>query len=567
MIAPSLPYASITQHMLLKLWNRHHHSEPPAKGALPILDAGTLLQPHQSLLHTIRQLVGVPRAHWDTLYGTVFEAYALFVQQLPASEAHHHAGPSGMLRHGLEVVREVLKLRRGRLLPPGAAAERLVTCHDLWTYATATAALLHDLGKPVTDQWVRLYDKQDRQLGRWNPWNGPMSGQAAWYRVEFVRERRYRLHEQVPPLLVHFVLPPRGLNWLASDVEVFRAWLATIGGNAEQAGVIGELVQQADGVSVASDLAGAPASMPTARRKPLAIRLLTGLRHLLDQGELPLNRPGAAGWRTEDELWLVSKRVLDTLREQLHRAGQDGVPTRNDRLMDELQQHDLLRPNGDRAVWTVRVIDGDWSQQLTVLCFPVSVLWPEVDARPPLFTGMVKPVVTEDHVEAPVAQMDGSAANTTSRTAPDPSSVSATTVNGTTSNISDDLPSSDPQVFEMADELDPGRRFLAWLKDGLAAGRLPINTVHARVHTVTEGLLLVSPGIFKDFDRDDWTRVQKRFQKLKLHRRTAQGTNVWTYQVKGERRQSRINGLLIGEPETALGLRLPPANAHLRFKE
>ena len=79
-----------------------------------------------------------------------------------------------------------------------------------------------------------------------------------------------------------------------------------------------------------------------------------------------------------------------------------------------------------------------------------------------------------------------------------------------------------------------------------------------------EGLLLISPRIFKDFDSNDWTQVQKRFQKLKLHRKTAQGTNIFTYAVKGERRQSRIKAMLIPEPERVFpGIELPPPNSHL----
>ncbi len=96
---------------------------------------------------------------------------------------------------------------------------------------------------------------------------------------------------------------------------------------------------------------------------------------------------------------------------------------------------------------------------------------------------------------------------------------------------------------------------------------LAINTVNARVHTVPEGLLLVSPGIFKDFDRENWSLAQKRFQKLKLHKRTPQATNIWSYQVKGDRKHSRINGILIPEPQQALGLQLPPPNPHLSRKE
>lgn len=586
---------------LLKFWSGTRHSELPTEGTLPVLDADTLLKPHRSSLNTIRQLVGVPQAHWDELYAAAFEAYALFVQQLPASEAHHHAGPGGMLTHGLEVVREALKLRRGRLLPSGAAAEEMVTLQDLWTYATATASLLHDLGKPVTDLRVQLYNENEQALGPWVPWGGPMYGDATWYRVEFVRDRRYRFHERVPPLLVHFILPRQGLSWLASDPEVLQAWLATISGDGEQSGIIGELVHQADGLSVTSDLAGTPASMPTARRKSLSMRLLTGLRYLLDQGDLPLNRPGAGGWRSEEDLWLVSKRALDILREHLHHEGQEGVPTRNDRLMDELQQHGILRPNGDRAIWIVRVVDGDWSQQLTVLRFPVHTLWPEPDARPPVFAGTVMPINTtssavennevDEVTSHAAAALHDRPAQIIEQVKHPPSQTTrhgvetedAASMRESTSSVSAfDTPSSDSydssshtadhvsfshsRETDSIDEVDPGRRFLAWIKEGLSSGRLPINTVNARIHTVSEGLMLVSPGIFKDYDRENWSRVQKRFLKQKLHQRTTLGTNVWTYQVKGARKQSRINGLLITEPESVLGLRLPPPNVHLTLK-
>jgi hypothetical protein len=84
---------------------------------------------------------------------------------------------------------------------------------------------------------------------------------------------------------------------------------------------------------------------------------------------------------------------------------------------------------------------------------------------------------------------------------------------------------------------------------------LGINTVHARVHTVPDGLLLVSPGIFKDFDRENWSLAQKRFQKLKLHQRTPQGTNIWVYLVKGERAYSAF-------PPQAVAELADPADSH-----
>lgn len=93
--------------------------------------------------------------------------------------------------------------------------------------------------------------------------------------------------------------------------------------------------------------------------------------------------------------------------------------------------------------------------------------------------------------------------------------------------------------------------------------RFETNAVNARIHSVAEGVLLVSPGIFKDFDKENWQRVQKRFQKLKHHRKTAEGTNIYTYQVVGKRNKSRIKGFLIETPCKILDGITFPSEPHL----
>ncbi len=539
----------------MRFWTRRHSETPPVAGSLPVLEPKALLAPHQSKLIAIRKLVGVPKAHWQAFYLSAFEAYARFVQQFPASEAHHHAGPGGLLAHGLEVVREALKLRRGQLIPLGASAETLAATQDLWTYATASAALLHDLGKPVADQRVRLYDRRGRALGDWDAWAGPIGGDARWYRVEFFCRRSYRQHERISPLLARFVLP-QALSWLGSEPNVLEAWLATLSGDDEHAGILGELVGQADRVSVAANLAGPQSQMPTATRKPLAERLLTGLRYLLKEERLPLNRRGAAGWLVGEDLWLVSKRVLDGIRAHLTEEGQSGVPTANDRMMDELQQYGFLIPNGDRAVWTAEVKLGEWCQQLTLLRFLVRILWPAAEARPAAFEGSVTPVSDRSPPSGEAEQTD-SIMSTASATID-----SRPRLQGAESARRLDYESATEDRTIAGD--DAGQRFLHWLKDGLAAGHLPVNTVNARIHAVDEGVLLVSPGIFKDFNPSEWHSVQKRFQKLKLHRKTPDDTNVWTYAVNGKRKQSLIKGFVIPNPSETLGIEaLPPPNAHL----
>ena len=106
--------------------------------------------------------------------------------------------------------------------------------------------------------------------------------------------------------------------------------------------------------------------------------------------------------------------------------------------------------------------------------------------------------------------------------------------------------------------LDAGRHFLAWLQSDLANRRLAVNSVQARVHVVAEGVLLVSPAIFRDFadrvpDGDTWEHAQKRFLKLKLHLKRPDGTNVHRYRVTGERHQSVIKGILIPDAGRVFG--------------
>lgn len=165
----------------------------------------------------------------------------------------------------------------------GAEPEEIGKKHDLWTYAVFTGAILHDIGKPAVDQEVMLFGDGGQALGAWDPWSGPMSAAPGClgYAVCYWRGRRYRFHERATPLLVHHIVPDRGLAWLASDQSLFAAWLAAISGDMDAAGPLGEIIQRAYGLSVARNLgAGDAVRAVPGRAKALWERLLTGLRYL-----------------------------------------------------------------------------------------------------------------------------------------------------------------------------------------------------------------------------------------------------------------------------------------------
>jgi len=567
-------------------------------GHFPAEAAAQLLAPVHRLIQAIRANVGLPENHWQGIYLPVLRNYAELSQRLPASEAHHHAETGGLLRHGLETMLEALILRRSQLLPPGASAEEIARQQDLWTYAIATSALLHDVGKPITDIVVTYVVPAEGKPQRWQPLTTSLPA-GAHYRFRFNPQRQYHRHALIPPLLAHRLLPRAGLDWLASEPTVFDAWLATISGDGN-AGPLAAIAHEADGISVARDLSGGVRTRsPAARVKPLSERLLTGLRHMVKEGDVALNRPGASGFVADGSLWLVSKRVLDDLREHLTKEGQTGIPSRNDRLMDELQQWHVIQPNGDKAVWYCNIQIGDWCQALTCLRMDVTQIWQSLKDVPITIDISVTPVDRDAEKQGQATLDPATTVKTTGESTVMKNSVGATSPTGCPhasnspvlinpaqpSNSCDDLPlpfdlpgamvtaeaqpgKADPfeATVEPAhtaapnDNIDIGQRFVEWLTQNIREERVEINTPRARLHVLPEGLAMITPGIFRDFSPEHWDRAQKRFQKLKLHTKTDKDTNIWTCQVAKDRKRSTVKVMLIPDSEKVLGVSIPAPN-------
>ena len=113
---------------------------------------------------------------------------------------------------------------------------------------------------------------------------------------------------------------------------------------------------------------------------------------------------------------------------------------------------------------------------------------------------------------------------------------------------------------------DAAHRFMAWLQQGLVDGTLPVNAAGALIHFVPEGMLLVSPRIFREFatrfgddrdgpppaadDPDIGKSIQRQFLRAGWHRRAGKGVNMLSYQVmRGERAMSQLSGVVIPNPE------------------
>ncbi|CAH0139445.1 DNA-binding domain-containing protein [Pseudomonas sp. WS 5532] len=568
---------------------RHKSQKPPppptqsaTEGYLPIESAHSLLaaEHRRQLLDRIWQYTALSHAQFIQLYLNPIHRYAEQVQQLPASETHHHAYLGGMLDHGLELVACSLKLRQSYLLPTGAAPEDQAAQTDAWSAGIAYGALLHDIGKIAVDLLV------ERQDGRvWHPWQGSLDQP---YRFRYIKGRDYHLHGAAAGLLYTQILDRPILDWLSGFPPLWASLLYVLAGQYERAGVLGELVMQADRVSTAQNIGGNPSKALQAPIHSLQHHLISGLRHLV-QHELKLNQPGAAGWLTQDALWLVSKTVTDKLRAYLLSQAIEGIPSSNLAVFDELQSHGLVEstPEG-KAIWTALVAQGSWEQTFTFLRLQPALIWGSED-RPETFSGTVSVAVDDHPTDAPAspaAPETVSAGSRQSPSQPDPMTMENADYLGTLLDMFE-LEESEVSNVSSAGTLEisnpssdnPGQTFLNWVKEGILSHKLIINDSKAKIHTVSGTVFLVTPGLFQryvqefpgiakrvDQEIEEWRWVQKQFENLKVHRKRDNGLNIWACQVQGPRKRTTLKGYVIEEPKLFFEL-TPPDNPFLKIDD
>lgn len=574
---------------------------PPPEGFLQPACGQTLLATprRQKMLEHIWQRASLSRAQFTRLYRDPIARYAELVQLLPASQNHHHAHLGGMLDHGLEIVAYALKIRQTYLLPIGAPPESQSAQAEAWTAAAAYAALIHDLGKIAVDVYVELEDGQI-----WHPWHGPIKRA---YRFRYVDGRNYQLHGAAAALIYTQVLTPDILDWLIGFSELWAQLIFILAGHYEHAGILGEIVVKADQASVAQALGGNPLRALSAPKQSLQRQLADGLRYLV-RDTLRLNQADgpADGWLTHDALWLVSKPIADQLRAYLLTQGVEGIPSSNATFFNMLQDQGVIQTNAqDKAIWKATIDNGrGWRNTFTLLRLSPALIWTDANDRPAAYLGTVQ---VESGTSAEDIQSDARSLPPSSQQSPP--FVSATPFVATVNVPFEHLPTtaSDPAEVEalmallddiktpldshpVTSPIEPepthadagneplsetvaatprqktelGQGFVDWLKEGIASRRIIINDTKALVHTVAGTAMLVTPGIFKRFvlefpaleaqakaqELNAWQLVQRSFEKLKLHRKTAKSLNIWTCNVVGPRSTKKLRGYMLNDPLT-----------------
>lgn len=549
-------------------------------------------------IKNIKRLFSITETIWNDHYYFAIKEFAELVQEVPASEIHHHSNVGGLIDHTLEVLHAGIRISHGYVLPPNAEPEDIASSSDRWRFAALIAILAHDLGKVITDIEV-VYSLNGNEFEKWHPWysNIPV-GSKYTYRYK-KREGNIKLakslHEKAAMSLLPRLLTREAAQWLFEDTELLSQLFSTITHSTFGGQVIAEIVRTADCSSVAKDL-GANTGINTDHSSaiPLHEKLIVSLRKLINDGDLKKNKPGAAIWVTNDETWVVSKAVMEAVRVQLLNEGHKGIPKSVVRLFEILREHDLIKPNveGD-SVWTAEINDfaRNWQQKLTFLRFNNELIWPMTN--PDVFDGEIIPI---DRKGKPI---DVSISVKNNESKPSEKAVNKEKVeeNGNikhhlpiakkiiqtknaNANYNQDKKQQNKELIiepggikskEAKKEWQSSRKvqedilaqndFIAWLLKGINRRHIRVNESKAPVHVLDSHIALVTPAIFilylsknslkkrlyekRAGDKKIYTLLQRELEILDIHQRGANGQNIVKMSVEGQRSQSELKVYLL----------------------
>jgi hypothetical protein len=354
--------------------------------ALPILDYPGLckLLNIDPQLNEWRRLVGENEKVFDALFLSSFRNYAEAVQLAPASEAHHHCAPGGLLYHTYDCISIALARRKGMQLPIGGTTKEINDKKTLWSFGVFAGCLLHDTGKLLSSIRIIL-NKPDGTQRWWNPHDEPLSTLAPRikvksYTIEFVKTQ-YSYHNHVAPTLID-MLPRMGRSWLANDVSLFKELCAHLRGDRFESGTIGTLAERADRESVAKNLQLPIPDVRFSQAMPLIERYLGFIRAAIQEGDFKLNRNGAIGYvDAQGFAYFVCKSLADRLIAKCDELGINDTPRDPVRIYDILQDHGYALPTpAGKAIWTIQVKGSDFTHKFTCLKFEARVL--TVPTRP-----------------------------------------------------------------------------------------------------------------------------------------------------------------------------------------
>lgn len=357
-----------------------------------ILGGDRLLnEPHRrAMLQQIQDRLAFTPQSYDCDVLALIIKYAEFVQQLPASESHHHSHPGGLLDHTLEVASIALRISASLEMPLHTATEDRKKLAPVWRYGLLVAAMLHDIGKTLTNLVVNLYESpESKDPIRWHPDAGDMLSikNYYWYSVSFHEENpEYSAHSRLGWSLFNVIVPGHARNWIATTdprlIEALRQYLT--GTDIEP---FDKVIKKSDSESTANNLRnGVKTRFASAKRIPIRELLMENLREMLDNQAFTIGKDaGGEVFRFDgSKIFILSKVLADKLRNHINAKGNFSIPQDNDRIFGALFECGACLPNPfdeNKYNWNVCVEMKSGTHFFNGLCFEATslykdLLWP-----------------------------------------------------------------------------------------------------------------------------------------------------------------------------------------------
>ncbi|WP_095094093.1 MobH family relaxase [Pseudomonas sp. Irchel 3A5] len=600
-----------------------------SKGLLQPKPAAELLATprRQKLLEHIWQRTSLSRKQFHTLYRVPLERYADLVQQFPASESHHHAYLGGMLDHGLEIVAFALKLRQSHLLPAGASPEDQAAQAEAWTAAVAYAALLHDIGKIAVDLHVELqggriwhpwhgplsqpYRFRHRE-GREYRLHGAATGllytrildsaaldwlsgyPALWSQLLYVLSGQYEHADMLGELVVQadrasvaqelggdpakVMAAPKhalqrklleGLRYLLKEQLKLNQPEASDGWLTEDAlWLVSKTVSDKLRAHLLSQgIDGIPANN-------------SAVFNVLQEHRMLQPAPdGKAIWRatvTSSSGWSHAFTLLRLSPALIWEAGGRPAAYAGTVLVEAGQGADATGQSAPDLLDSAMQDTADDRANPPLESKPSLSTQPVARNAPDMMDELLAMIGAPDQPKAD--DQENSSFQPTPE-APGKPHQGSEFVPAKENPISTSNHPSRDESNGISTQMSADH-FVTWLQQAIASRRLVINDAKALVHIVADAVYLVSPGVFQRYAQEhpqiadyakreemaDWQWAQKRFEKLHLHRKQANGLNIWTCEVTGPRKSRRLHGYLLERWQGVFG-ELPPNNPYLTLRE
>ena len=261
--------------------------------------------------------------------------YIGWTHLLPASANHHHARLGGLASHGIEVATLASRAAHNAVMDFDPKFMRDLELRskrrNLWPLAAATAAMHHDIGKPLIDLLVT--GSESGTL--WNPFIEPIDAwiereRIAYYAIRWRPGPRLNRHEAFGVLLMGHIAGQEVFGELSGfGRDIMEAVVTAVIGNEHDAYGLAQMVAAADAESSKADRSRLSEfwSEGAMMADPIVNRLLEAANALLKRRSWVVNGPGHPILLSESGAYLVWPKAFNSMMKELQQQQRAvGIP-------------------------------------------------------------------------------------------------------------------------------------------------------------------------------------------------------------------------------------------------